>query len=153
MSAPEPEPRDTISVSVPVLLELEGLRLQAPCRVYVVWRLEGSPAGDFTCAGVHSGFPSWEGIQSVLASGAYVRGRDRLRRVEVPAGGDALEAARLLYFEEQQLHGAPSRLRIWYWPCEREAQVCRRLQERRNISVDTTQNTPSTPGSARRRRS
>eukprot|EP00971_Amphidinium_carterae_P255899 5081024-Amphidinium_carterae.1 len=57
MSEPEPElGTDTvapISVSVPVLLELEGLRLQAPCKVYVVWRLEGSPAGDFTHAGVH----------------------------------------------------------------------------------------------------
>eukprot|EP00971_Amphidinium_carterae_P338977 6476555-Amphidinium_carterae.2 len=42
-------------------------------------------------------------------SGAYVRGRNKRRRVEVPAAANILEAARRLYLEEHQVHGAPSR--------------------------------------------
>eukprot|EP00971_Amphidinium_carterae_P078453 1551722-Amphidinium_carterae.1 len=108
MFEPEPE-ADPLSVSVPILIALEGLCIRAPTRLYVVWRLEGSPFGEYTHAGVHCGSPSWEGIQSLLASGAYERGRDRLRRVEVAAGADALEAARRLYLDEHSIHGSPSR--------------------------------------------
>eukprot|EP00971_Amphidinium_carterae_P227435 4511081-Amphidinium_carterae.1 len=131
---PEPELDTAICVSVPILLELEGLGVQSPSRCYVVWKLEDSPQGDCTYAGIHAGYPSWEGIQSLLASGTYVRGRDRLRRVDAPAGGDALQAARLLYREEAQVHGAPARPRVWFWPVACEAELVRRVHERRFVS-------------------
>eukprot|EP00971_Amphidinium_carterae_P243867 4842953-Amphidinium_carterae.7 len=154
MGEPEPEQDPALtSASVPILLELEGLRLLAPSHLYVVWRLESSPVGDYTHAGIHCGLPSWEGVQSLLATGTYVRGRDRLRRVEARDGADALEAARILYFEEQQAHGAPSRLRIWYWPCSCEAELCRRVQRLRAAARDTpTQDTLSSQSSSQRRR-
>eukprot|EP00971_Amphidinium_carterae_P288753 5733650-Amphidinium_carterae.1 len=123
---PEPELDTAICVSVPILLELEGLAVQAPSRLYVVWRLEGSPSGDFAFAGIHIGYPAWDGIQSLLASGSYLRGRDRLRRVEAPTGEDALQTARLLYREEAHSHGAPARARVWYWPVSCGAELSRR---------------------------
>eukprot|EP00971_Amphidinium_carterae_P069790 1381084-Amphidinium_carterae.2 len=152
---PEPELDTAISVPVPILLDLEGLGLRAPSRLYVVWRLEGSPEGDYTFSGVHSGYPSWEGIQSLLASGSYLAGRDRLRRVEAPGGGDLLAAATQLYLDEAGVHGAPTRVRIWYWPCSCEAELCRRVQLRRRSSrvLSSQGSSPSSIRTSRRRHS
>eukprot|EP00971_Amphidinium_carterae_P349170 6490879-Amphidinium_carterae.5 len=132
---------------------LKVFALIAPTRLYVVWRLEGSPLGEFTHAGIHCGLPSWEGVQSLLATGTYVRGRDRLRRIEAGDGADALEAARLLYLAEQQTHGSPSRLRVWYWPCTCESEVCRQIQRLRRAARDSaSQDTPTSQSSTQRRR-
>eukprot|EP00971_Amphidinium_carterae_P086740 1716461-Amphidinium_carterae.1 len=123
MSEPEPEADIGPKVAMPVLIDLEGLCIRAASHTYVVWRLENSPDGEYTFEGVHIGHASWEGLQSLLATGAYVRGRDKLCRVEIPPPGDVLVAAQQVYLDERQVHGSPNRVRVWFWPSSCEALV------------------------------
>eukprot|EP00971_Amphidinium_carterae_P329742 6462387-Amphidinium_carterae.1 len=109
MIEPDPELGTAPSIAVPVLLDLDEVSVGSTSRIYVVWRLGGSPDGEYSFSGIHLGHPSWEGIQSLLPTGAYLRGRDKLRRVDAPVTGSILEATRRLYLDEHQVHGAPSR--------------------------------------------
>eukprot|EP00971_Amphidinium_carterae_P052235 1028301-Amphidinium_carterae.1 len=115
-SEPEPEfssvsvGTQTEDLPVEFTLDIQHVRLYAPQRVYVVWRLGSS----HDWAGVHIGEPGWSGVRRLLVGGAYQAGRDILQRQHCEPGEDLLGAAARTYWAEQRRHGAPSQCRVYH---------------------------------------
>eukprot|EP00971_Amphidinium_carterae_P222063 4408304-Amphidinium_carterae.3 len=114
---PDPEPA-TVSVgtqteALPVefTLDIRNVRLYAPHRVYIIWRMGAS----YTWSGVHFGAAGWEGSCRLLEGNAYLAGRDILGQQAGEPREDLLAAAVRTYSTERQRHGAPSRCRIYFW--------------------------------------
>eukprot|EP00971_Amphidinium_carterae_P232087 4605798-Amphidinium_carterae.1 len=115
---PEPEQSSRVDVgtqteSLPIEFTLSHhhVRIYAPHRVYIIWRLGAS----HLWAGVHFGEPGWSGVRRLLIGGTYCSGRDILCRQQGEAGRDLLSRAVETYLAEHRRHGAPAVCRLYYW--------------------------------------
>eukprot|EP00971_Amphidinium_carterae_P330104 6462957-Amphidinium_carterae.6 len=114
---PEPEPRlvdagtQTEFLPAEFTLNHRHVRLYAPQRVYIIWRLGTS----HLWSGVHFGERGWSGVRRLLPGGTYRAGRDILCRQQ--GGGDIglLGAAVDTYLSEHARHGAHATCCLYYW--------------------------------------